>query len=157
MFLNNNWILLEFLKTFIKVYVRQVFVNVWWNFIFSGHHVRQVLKNCLQPCCIKVYQQCARKIKGQFDQFKQSSKYPNGNTIWGRSQSISTILFQESNCWNQEIVKRSNYQKISVEKDKVLYYTGRILSTSNIKAAGEMSSVIKDLSATTFQVYTFGI
>ena len=34
MFLNNNWILLEFLKTFIKVYVWQVFVNVWQNFIF---------------------------------------------------------------------------------------------------------------------------
>ena len=49
-------------------------------------------------------------------------------------------------------MKRSNYQKISAEKDKVLYYTGRILSTSNIKAASEMSSVIKDLSATTFQV-----
>ena len=47
---NNNWILLEFLKTFIKVYVRQVFVDVWWNFIFSGHNVWQVLKNYLQPC-----------------------------------------------------------------------------------------------------------
>ena len=40
MFLKNNWILLEFLKTFVKVNVRQVFVNVWRNFIFSGHHVR---------------------------------------------------------------------------------------------------------------------
>ena len=49
MFLNNNWILLEFLKTFIKVSVWQVFVNVWQNFIFSGHHVWQILKNFLQP------------------------------------------------------------------------------------------------------------
>ena len=51
MFLNNNWILLEFLKTFIKVYALQVFVNVRRNFIFSGHHVWQVLKDYLQPCC----------------------------------------------------------------------------------------------------------
>ena len=50
MFLNNNWILLEFLKTFIKVYVRLVFVNVRQNFIFSGHQVWQVSKNYLQPC-----------------------------------------------------------------------------------------------------------
>ena len=50
MFLNNNWILLEFLKTFSKVYIQQVFVNVPQNFIFSGHHVRQVLKNYLQSC-----------------------------------------------------------------------------------------------------------
>ena len=50
MFLNNSWISLEFLKTFIKVYVRQVFVNVrseevlffpdimsdrFWKIIFS--------------------------------------------------------------------------------------------------------------------------
>ena len=54
MFLNNNWILLEFLKTFIKVYVRQVFVNVRRNFIFSGHHVRQILKKFLQPCRLKI-------------------------------------------------------------------------------------------------------
>ena len=49
-FLNNNWILLKFNKIFIKVYVRQVFINVWQNFISSGHYVRQVLKNYLQPC-----------------------------------------------------------------------------------------------------------
>ena len=52
----------------------------------------------------------------------------------------------------KKFVKWSNYQKISAENDKVLYYTGRILSTSNIEAAGEMPSVLKDLSATTIQV-----
>ena len=49
-FLNNNWILLKFNKIFIKVYVRQVFINVWRNFISSGHYVQQVLKNYLEPC-----------------------------------------------------------------------------------------------------------
>ena len=39
LFLNNIWILLEFLKKILKVYVQQVFVNVRWNFIFSRHHV----------------------------------------------------------------------------------------------------------------------
>ena len=34
---------------FMKVYVQQVFVNVRQNFISSGHYVRQVLKNYLQP------------------------------------------------------------------------------------------------------------
>ena len=48
-FLNNNRILLRFDKIFIKVYVRQVFVNVRLNFISSGHYVRQALKNYLQP------------------------------------------------------------------------------------------------------------
>ena len=55
MFLNNNWTLLEFLKTFMNVYVQQVFVNVRRNFTFSGHHVRQVLKNYLQPCINKIW------------------------------------------------------------------------------------------------------
>ena len=61
-------------------------------------------------------------------------------------------FFKKATAEIKKFVKLSNYQKISVEKDKVLYYTGRILSTSNIEAAGEMSSVMKDLSATTFQV-----
>ena len=47
-FLNNNWDL-RFNKIFIKVYVRQVFVNVRRNFISSRHYVQQVLKNYLQP------------------------------------------------------------------------------------------------------------
>ena len=33
-----------------KVYIRQVFVNVQRNFVFSRYHVRQVVKNYLQPC-----------------------------------------------------------------------------------------------------------
>ena len=54
-FLDNNWISLRFNKIFIKVYVRQVFVNVRRNFNSSGHYVRQVLKNYLQPWNRSVY------------------------------------------------------------------------------------------------------
>ena len=54
-FLNNNRILLRLNETFIKVYVRQVFVNVRRNFISSGHSARQVLKNYLQPCLMIPY------------------------------------------------------------------------------------------------------
>ena len=53
---------LEILKTFIKLYVRHVFVNVRWNFIFSRHHVQQGLKNYLQPCSNK-NQETAEKIQ----------------------------------------------------------------------------------------------
>ena len=52
-FLNNNWILLRVNKIFIKVYVGQVFVNVRRNFVSSGHYIRQVLKNYLQPCALR--------------------------------------------------------------------------------------------------------
>ena len=48
-FLNNNWILLKFNKIFMKVYVRQVFVNVQPNFISSRHYVQQVLKIISSP------------------------------------------------------------------------------------------------------------
>ena len=61
-------------------------------------------------------------------------------------------FFKKATAEVKKFVKPSNYQNISVEKDNVLYYTGRILPTSNIDAVGEMSSIMKDLSATTFQV-----
>ena len=54
-FLNNNWILITFNKTFIKVYVQRVFVNVQQNFNSSGNSVQQVLENYLKLCWIWIF------------------------------------------------------------------------------------------------------
>ena len=96
MFLNNNWILLEFLKTFIKVYVRQVFVVVRRNFIFSGHNVQQVLKNYLQPCVTE---------KGSA---KDVIKYRFGHVTFEAEQ------FLRGNCLRKTRIKHTSKGKFDV-------------------------------------------
>ena len=84
-----------------------------------------------------------------------SSNYQNIKMVTLSEEEIKAsrlYFFKKAAAEVKKFVKLSNYQKISVEKNEVLYYTGRILSTSNINSACEMSSTMKDLSATTFQV-----
>ena len=40
------------------------------------------------------------------------------------------------------------FYQISIERDGILYYSGSILPTDNIKITGEMSTVMKDLVGT---------
>ena len=67
-------------------------------------------------------------------------------------RASQAYYFKKATAEVKKFVKPSSYQKISTEKDGVLYYSGRILSTNSINAVNEMSSVMKDLSKTTFQV-----
>ena len=52
----------------------------------------------------------------------------------------------------KEFVKEYDYQKISFQKDGILYYKGRILAIEKINASCEMSTVVKDLCSNTFCV-----
>ena len=55
------------------------------------------------------------------------------------------LLPQEGNFRSQRICQRKGYQKISFQKDGILYYKGRMLETEKINATCEMSTVMKDL------------
>ena len=52
----------------------------------------------------------------------------------------------------KRFIDRKNYINISVEKDNILYYTGRILPTQEVSAVSTMTGVMKDLAVTTFCV-----
>ena len=52
----------------------------------------------------------------------------------------------------KEFAKESDYQKISTEKEGILYYTGRILPEQNIESVVKMTDIMKDLSNTSFFV-----
>ena len=52
----------------------------------------------------------------------------------------------------KEFSKPSKYEKMSLEKDKILYYTGRILLNQHIQHTGNPTDVILDLSSTSFLV-----
>ena len=49
-------------------------------------------------------------------------------------------------------MEETTYKNITEERNGILYYTGRILPTSAITAAGKMTAAMLDLSATTFFV-----
>ena len=49
-------------------------------------------------------------------------------------------------------MKETTYKNITEERNGILDYTGRILPTSAITAAGKMTATMSDLSATTFCV-----
>ena len=48
--------------------------------------------------------------------------------------------------------KKNEYQKVSFQKDGILYYKGRTLATERLNATCEIPSVMKDLSSSTFCV-----
>ena len=52
----------------------------------------------------------------------------------------------------KKFIKPSQNQKVSIERDGILYYSGRILLSGNIKITGQMSTVMKYLAAHTFYV-----
>ena len=49
-------------------------------------------------------------------------------------------------------MKKSFYEKFSVERDNILYYTGRILNSHNVEENVNMSNTMKDLCSSTFCV-----
>ena len=52
----------------------------------------------------------------------------------------------------KEFSKPSKYEKISSEKDKILYYTGQILPNQDIQHTGNPTDIMSDLSSTSFFV-----
>ena len=61
-------------------------------------------------------------------------------------------LFKKATLEVKRFLKASQYEKISIEKHGILFYSGRILPTDTVNTIGEISSVVKDLSSDTFCV-----
>ena len=61
-------------------------------------------------------------------------------------------FFRKETVEVKRFIKPTQYQKISIKRDGILYYSVIILPTDNIKITGEMSAAMKDLSADTFCV-----
>ena len=89
---------------------------------------------------------------------RSPQKFQNNNDVNSITPSDEEILaakeyfFRKATLEVKRFIKPTQYQKISIERDGILYYSGRILPTDNIKITGEMSTVMKDLAADTFCV-----
>ena len=67
-------------------------------------------------------------------------------------QRFENYFYQKATEEVKEFSKPSKYEKISSEKDKILYYTGRILPNQDIQHTGNPTDIMLDLSSTSFFV-----
>ena len=99
--------------------------------------------------CADIYQTCKNKVTTEI------SKQNDVSSITLSDEEIlaaKEYFFRKATLEVKKSIKPTQYQKISIERDGILYYSGRILPTDNIKITGEMSTVMKDLAADTFCV-----
>ena len=61
-------------------------------------------------------------------------------------------FFRKATSEVKQFLKPSQYQQITTEKDRIIYYNGRMLPTEKVTSTCEMSDVMKDLSSSTFFV-----
>ena len=67
-------------------------------------------------------------------------------------ETSQTYFFQKATIEVKKLVNKSHYQRMSIEKNGILYYSGRILPTDKIQAASEMTEVMKGLCSSTLCV-----
>ena len=89
---------------------------------------------------------------------KSPQKFQNNKDVNSITPSDEEILaakeysFRKATLEVKQFIKPTQYQKISIERDGILYYSGRILPTRNTKVTGEISTIMKDFAAETFFV-----
>ena len=66
--------------------------------------------------------------------------------------NAQNYYFKKASLEVKMFMKPGEYERISVEKNNILYYTGRILPSDKVTCIGEMTNLMKDLSSTTFCV-----
>ena len=67
-------------------------------------------------------------------------------------KDASNYLFRIATEDLKKFINDKEYKLISTEKDRILYYTGRILPGQKVTSSTQLSDVMKDLCATTFIV-----
>ena len=75
----------------------------------------------------------------------------NVNTITlgdGEIVKAKEYFFRKATLEGKKFIKPAQYQKISIERDNILYSGGRIFLTNNIKITDEMSTAMKDFAET---------
>ena len=67
-------------------------------------------------------------------------------------KAAEMYYFKKSTIEVKHFLKPNQYEKLSIEKDGVLFYKGRILPTEKISITGRLTEAMKDLSADAFCV-----
>ena len=92
-----------------------------------------------------------RKSKIGQPSIAQKTSY-SGILIDEEITTSENYFFKRATLEVKEFVKENEYQKISFQKDGILYYKRRILATEKINATCEMSTVMKALYSNTICV-----
>ena len=82
----------------------------------------------------------------QFNTFSSKQRLVTEEEI----HEAQEYFFRKATLERKHFLKKTTYKNITEERKGILYYTGRILPTSAINAAGKMTATMLDLSATKF-------
>ena len=107
-----------------------------------------LVQKFIQKCKLKHNErQIDLKLDGN-NQYVKSNNIINENEF----QTALNYYFQKATQEVKQFTPVQKYEKISLEKDGILYYNGRILPNQQINAITTMSDTMRDLSSTTFHV-----
>ena len=123
------------------------FPSMWWI------QTKQCSKRRLESLhlCLDSSRSCKRNQKICQPSIVQKTSYP-GILSDEDITAFEDYFFKKATSEVKEFVREDEYQKISFQKDGILYYKGRILTTERINATCEMSTVMKDFRLNTYCV-----
>ena len=67
-------------------------------------------------------------------------------------EASQVTFFQKAIIEVKAFIKTSQCRRVSIEKNRILYYSGRILPTEKDESASETTEVVKDLHSSKFCV-----
>ena len=91
---------------------------------------------------------CRNKVKNSLSRSYNQYLYLSDSDL----RDAANYYFRKATLEVNQFLKKDQYINISQEKDGILYYTGRILPHQHVTAVCDITSVMKDLSNTTFLV-----
>ena len=134
-----------------------------WRGFSSGCRVMSIVHKFINNCRDKVSRRKSNAIEeslqptvdGELPSIEESLQPTVDDELILTDEEIAlgrNYFFKKASAEVKQFQKESSYQRISAEKDGILYYTGRILPEQNIKSVVRMTDVMKDLSTTSFFV-----
>ena len=103
----------------------------------------------------KLKEKLQNRTKGDIDNVNTntpSTSFTQAKLSQHEVQRSENYFYQKATEEVKEFSKPSKYEEISSEKDKILYYTGRILPNQDIQHTGNATDFMLDLSSTLFFV-----
>ena len=99
---------------------------------------------------IQSLKKAASKIKYQKNCSVTSTMLPLPTDV--DTQNAELYFYRKATCEVKQFLQPNQYERISQEKNGVMYYTGRILPTQTVKPNNNLTDVMYDLSSSTFCV-----
>ena len=147
----------EYIRTSIPSEVLDIYQFSKYIIDPNKHHCKTVVRilALVYRFIAKLKEKLRNKTKGDIDNVNTNTSltsFTQAILSQHEIQRSENYFYQKATEEVKEFSKPSKYEKISSEKDKILYYTGRILPNQDIQHTGNPTDIMLDLSSTSFFV-----